>query len=163
MLRKLPFAVLVFALIAPRVSAQDCGVKTDEFSGSETVVCSNRPVQVTAQPGERIWRVYSAVVISPERADMVTVSVVANAEGWNWLSVNTAWLLADGERLEVKALRADSDVEGEGVTEQVVLVMDRSEAQVVAEASVVRAKVGRAELRLGPLPGQVSGALALLK
>lgn len=163
MLHKLSLAVLVFALIAPHASAQECRVDRDEFSGAETVVCSNRLVQVTSQPGERIWRAYSAVVISPQKPDMVTVSVVAKAEGWNWLSVGSAWLLADGKRLEVKALRADSDVEGEGVTEQVVLVMDRSEARVVAEAGVVRGKVGRAELRLGPLPGQVSGALALLE
>lgn len=160
---RLFFALLFASLLCLPARAQTCEKETDEFSGHTKVQCDNEAVTVTTQPSNRIDQAFLSAIHSDESQGSLYVLITVVAESWNFLGSDTAYILADDERIETSARRGESSAEQGRVIEQMILVLDRPDMRAVRNASEVRAKISNAVFELSPLPAQVDNVLSLVK
>jgi len=156
--------ILALLILCPfYASAQDCERETDEFKGTDKITCEGKSITITDQPGEQIFEAsLMAAMISDHSA--LIVAITTFSDSWNFLDTDTAYILADGTRIEVPAKRTGNrDVrDGGTVAEQQALMLDQQQARQISQADTVRMKMGTAVFRLDPLPAQLGEIFRLM-
>jgi hypothetical protein len=67
----------------------------------------------------------------------------SGSESWAFLDDDTAYFLIDGKRQEAMFARGDREVDGGDVTEQNIVVLDKSFRAQLKNAETVRVKIGQ--------------------
>ncbi len=122
-----------------------CTRETDEFKQQTVTRCEPLAVEVEEQPAETMYRV--RVLLGRLDGDAyLLVSTVSDS--WNFLRVDTAYALIDGENHEFPLMEVDREVDGRQVAEQNALMLTPEALDALASAGEVRVKMGQAVLRL---------------
>jgi hypothetical protein len=129
----------------PSDPAPPCTRETDEFKQQTVTRCEPLSAEIEEQPAETIYRVRVVLGRLDEDAYLLVSTV---SDSWNFLRVDTAYALIDGENHEFRFMRVDREVEGGQVAEQNALMLDAEALGALAAAAEVRVKLGQAVLRL---------------
>lgn len=152
MSRRVPiFAFTLFILAPSLAQAQDqavsspCARETDEFKEQTTTRCEPLSVEIEDQPGETIYR--ARLIVSEVDGQPFLVLYTAS-DSWNFLDVDTAYALIDGENYRFRFLDVDREVDSGEVMEQNAMVVEAPAFEALGSASTIRLKIGQAVLRL---------------
>jgi len=153
-MRTLLLLTILILASAPFTNAQDvsdltkgeCLTKTDEFTGKTSSVCFiGDDIEIEDQPSEPIM--YMSLYLSSEAFVITSIS-----DSWNFLSVDKAYMLIDGERFTLSTIQLDREVDGGSVTEQTAVVVSGDVMRVMKSASTIRMKIGQAVLNIPSTP-----------
>lgn len=90
---------------------------------------------------------YMSLYLSSEAFVITSIS-----DSWNFLSVDKAYMLIDGERFTLSTIQLDREVDGGSVTEQTAVVVSGDVMRVMKSASTIRMKIGQAVLNIPSTP-----------
>lgn len=122
-----------------------CTQETDAFTEQTATRCEALSPEIEEQPGETIYRARTVVSQVDGQVFLLLYTV---SESWNFLDVDTAYALIDGENYTFRFVDVDREVDSGQVTEQNAMIVDAPVLDALRSASKVRLKVGQAVLRL---------------
>lgn len=130
---------------SPESTASPCVQETDEFKQQTVTRCDPLSVEIEQEPDESLYR--TRVLLS-EIDGQAFLLVYTVSESWNFLDVDTAYALIDGDSYEFPFADVEREVESGRVTEQNAVMLDDDVLDALASATEVRVKVGSGVLRL---------------
>jgi hypothetical protein len=138
---------LCAALAAPAPAQTDapCTTETDEFTQATTIDCPNANATVQQQPGNALYTTQINLVKAEGRP---FVLLTTSSDSWNFLDVDRAYMIADGQNFNSKLMRVESEVQGGSVIEQNVTPLTEDALRALAQAKSFRIKVGQAVFRV---------------